>query len=47
MTCHSCGEDLIGDGYTAALHCPYISEEQQQELDYREPDADPLYCVLE
>lgn len=46
MLCTSCNERLEGDGYTSALHCPYISEQQQQELECREADADPLYCEL-
>lgn len=46
MTCFKCGDELIGDGYTSALHCPNISEQQEQELAHREPDADILYCDL-
>ena len=37
--CHNCGNDLVGDGYTTALHC----ESVDVPVD-REPDASPLYC---
>lgn len=38
MKCKNCGEDMIGDGHTAALHCP------DTDASDREPDADPLHC---
>tara|TARA_B100000029_G_scaffold378399_1_gene373147 strand:+ start:1010 stop:1324 length:315 start_codon:yes stop_codon:yes gene_type:complete len=38
-TCKTCGEDLIGDGFTIVLHCPYA------DADYFEPDADAVYCT--
>lgn len=40
MTCKVCGEDLVGDGYSTAIHCP------NKDVDdlYLEPDADVVYC---
>ena len=39
MKCKTCGEDMTGDGYKAALHCP------STDASDREPDADPLHCA--
>lgn len=47
MTCRNCNEDLIGDGYRSPMHCPNITDEQEVELNYREADADPLFCNLD
>lgn len=38
-TCKDCGENLEGDGYKIAIHCPNIIE-----VLYEEPDAGPFYC---
>tara|TARA_E500000331_G_scaffold276235_1_gene268749 strand:+ start:137 stop:406 length:270 start_codon:yes stop_codon:yes gene_type:complete len=38
-TCETCGADLIGDGWTETIHCPYA------EAEYVEPDADVIYCT--
>ena len=38
-TCKTCGENLIGDGWTMTIHCPYADAE------YVEPDADVIYCT--
>lgn len=39
MICKTCGEDMIGDGYTSALHCPNVDA---YDL---EPDANPKHCA--
>jgi hypothetical protein len=38
MICKTCGETMIGDGFTTALHCPSVDA---WDL---EPDADPAHC---
>lgn len=38
MTCDNCGEDMIGNGYTTVVHCPYA------DVDSIEPDAPPVHC---
>ncbi len=40
MTCKVCGEHLVGDGYSTAIHCP---NKDIADL-YLEPDADIVYC---
>jgi len=39
--CSKCNEDLVGDGYTSALHCPYAEDE---DYSYAAPDEGPFYC---
>ena len=39
-TCETCGENLIGDGFTMVLQCPYTEEDTCIE-----PDADAVYCT--
>lgn len=41
MTCKTCGENLIGDGYTVVVHCP-----NTDPFDV-EPDANPIHCEEE
>jgi len=41
MICHTCGGEMIGDGYTVVFHCESADEEDWR---YSEPDADPVYC---
>lgn len=38
MNCKVCGEQMEGDGYTMALHCPNV------DVSYMTPDCDPVYC---
>ena len=42
--CHSCGENLSGDGNTIPYHCINLSEEIWW---YSEPDSGPWYCEQE
>jgi len=44
MSCKNCGGDMIGDGFTAVMHCEYADE---SELDCLESDADTVYCAFE
>lgn len=39
LSCHVCGGDMAGDGYTSFLHC-----ESYDGPDDFEPDANPVYC---
>ena len=39
--CPNCAEELIGDGVTEVMHCPFAEEDDY--LDH-EPDAKPVYC---
>ena len=41
MICNVCGETMVGDGYTSAMHCPNVDAYD------REPDASPLHCGQE
>lgn len=41
MICKTCGGNMVGDGYTVALHC-----ENVDPTGY-EPDCDALHCTLE
>lgn len=36
--CPNCGEELIGDGYSYAIHCPNFLGE------LFEPDSDAAFC---
>lgn len=47
MICRNCGEQMYGDGYKVVISCPNISESQQSEVEFMEPDADPVYCEEE
>lgn len=38
-TCKDCGENLEGDGYKIAIHCPNVAG-----VLCVEPDAGPFYC---
>jgi len=38
--CPDCGGTLYGDGYTRVISCEYVV----LDLDFFEPDADPVYC---
>jgi uncharacterized protein (DUF983 family) len=42
--CPECGGDLIGDGYTAVIHCESLEEEVYY---YAAPDEGPFYCKQE
>jgi len=39
--CPNCAEELIGDGVTVVMHCPFADEDDYFD---HEPDADPVYC---
>ena len=39
--CPDCGGEMVGDGYTSAIHCENAPEEWWF---YNEPDANPVYC---
>lgn len=41
MNCIECGEPLEGDGYRTVMRCPNATD---TEIDYLEPDANPVYC---
>ena len=41
MYCNDCGEQMEGDGYTIALHCPNV------DVSDITPDCDPVYCETE
>jgi hypothetical protein len=41
LTCPKCGGNLIGDGYTLAIHCEFANTEDYW---YNEPDAPAVYC---
>lgn len=41
MNCTNCGGTMVGDGYTAILHCENAAENRYQ---FHEPDANPVYC---
>ncbi len=41
MTCKTCGETMIGDGYTVVYHCP-----DAVDVSDVEPDANPVHCTL-
>ena len=43
MIC-KCGEQMIGDGYTSAIHCPNADLDKHL---YNEPDANPVECDFE
>lgn len=43
-TCHKCGGEIIGDGYTSTMHCENAHEEDYQ---YNECDADVTLCRME
>ena len=38
MFCHTCGERMIGDGYSVVLHCP------NTDVYDVEPDANAVHC---
>ena len=38
MICKTCGEGMIGDGFTRVVHCPNV------DCDDVEPDANPIHC---
>lgn len=40
MICKTCGEEMEGDGYTVALHCPNVEIYDM----CIEPDANPVFC---
>ena len=40
--CPICGGTLIGDGFSDVVHCEFAREE---DVDGKEPDANPVYCV--
>ena len=44
MICKECGSEMLGDGYSEVIHCAYASDDTYM---YVEPDADPIYCVLD
>lgn len=33
---------MIGDGFSDVVHCEFAREE---DVEGKEPDADPVYCV--
>lgn len=37
--CPTCGEYLIGDGYSVVLHCPNVDTSSGYA-----PDSNPVYC---
>ena len=41
MICKTCGENMIGDGYTTPYHCPNIDIIGSGI----EPDANPIHCI--
>lgn len=41
MHCDNCGEEMIGDGYRSAIHCPNADID---DFWYNEPDANPVHC---
>lgn len=38
MICDTCGDKMVGDGFTRVLHCPSV------DCDDVEPDANPIHC---
>ena len=38
MNCRNCGEQMEGDGYTVAIHCPNV------DVSDMTPDCDPVHC---
>ena len=41
MICKTCGENMIGDGYTIPYHCPNVDI-----IGFGiEPDANPIHCI--
>jgi hypothetical protein len=40
-SCPFCGSDMLGDGYSTAIHCENAEEERYA---YNEPDSNPVYC---
>lgn len=41
LTCRTCGERMIGDGYNTVLHCPNVPWDDHISV---EPDAQPIHC---
>lgn len=41
MICKGCGENMEGDGYSTAIHCP---DSDDGVISSMEPDANPLHC---
>lgn len=39
MKCKDCGGNMIGDGFTIAVHCEFAFVPED-----REPDSAPLHC---
>jgi hypothetical protein len=39
--CRTCGNDMIGDGYTTVRHCVNVDIDPSSGI---EADAGPLYC---
>lgn len=39
LCCHTCGEEMIGDGYSVVLHCPYADTSNADV-----PDGTPVHC---
>lgn len=41
LTCDTCGEPMVGDGYSSPAHCP------NADTDGFEPDCNPIHCTGE
>lgn len=39
MICKDCGEQMEGDGYTLAIHCPNV-----EDITECTPDCNPIHC---
>lgn len=39
MICKDCGEQMEGDGYSLAIHCPNV-----EDITECTPDCNPIYC---
>lgn len=48
MNCKTCGNELVGDGYTTVIRCTNINTMALAEIEEcAEPDSGPWYCEPE
>lgn len=46
MKCKNCNGNMVGDGFSAVLHCENLAGEDSERIgvDYMAPDEGPVYC---
>jgi len=43
-SCTNCGGDIIGDGFTSAMHCENAEDDTYE---FNEPDANVVECTTD